>query len=103
MRNNLASMLSYFNYFKAENCSVVDKLEPEQGVVVRRGLGRIAVYKDANGNLHECSAVCPHLHSILTWNSTEKTWDCPAHGSRFSGEGVVINGPAISDMKKLKT
>jgi nitrite reductase/ring-hydroxylating ferredoxin subunit len=103
LQNYLASMLSYFNYFKAENSSAVDQLAPEQGVVIRRGLNRIAVYKDENGKVHECSAVCPHLKSFLTWNSAEKTWDCAAHGSRFSGEGVVINGPAISDMTKLKS
>ncbi len=102
VRNLLGSMLSYVNYFKSENNTAIDKLECGHGVVVKRGLHRVAVYKDEDGKLHECSAICPHLQSILTWNSTEKTWDCPAHGSRFSGVGTAINGPAISDMKKVK-
>jgi glycine/D-amino acid oxidase-like deaminating enzyme/nitrite reductase/ring-hydroxylating ferredoxin subunit len=101
IRHNLNALLSYVNYFKSGKMSDVDKIEPGQGAVLRRGLSRIAVYRDDDGNLHECSAICPHMQSIVTWNSAEKTWDCPAHGSRFSGEGVVINGPAINGMKKL--
>ncbi|MEP7095055.1 MAG: Rieske 2Fe-2S domain-containing protein, partial [Flavobacterium sp.] len=31
----------------------------------------------------------------------EKSFDCPAHGSRFTPDGKLINGPAISDLKKI--
>ena len=44
-------------------------------------------------------AACPHLGAVLSWNSAEKSWDCPAHGSRFDACGGCIHGPAISDMK----
>ena len=69
------------------------------GAILRRGLSKIAAYRDAAGALHECSAVCPHLGCIVAWNSTERTWDCPCHGSRFSCEGKVINGPANRDLE----
>lgn len=69
-----------------------------EGAVIRRGSKKIAVYKDENGAVHERSAVCTHLYCIVDWNSTEKSWDCPCHGSRFDPYGKVINGPAISPL-----
>jgi Rieske Fe-S protein len=65
----------------------------------RHGLTKVAVYRDCDGELHSCSAVCPHLKAIVTWNDAEKTWDCPAHGSRFDKFGKVIQGPANSDLE----
>jgi Rieske Fe-S protein len=35
---------------------------------------------------------------VVAWNALETCWDCPCHGSQFSAEGVVINGPATSDL-----
>jgi glycine/D-amino acid oxidase-like deaminating enzyme/nitrite reductase/ring-hydroxylating ferredoxin subunit len=68
------------------------------GAIVRRGLHKIAVYCDDAGEMHECSAVCPHLGGIVTWNHSEETWDCPCHGSRFDKFGKVLNGPAITNL-----
>jgi glycine/D-amino acid oxidase-like deaminating enzyme len=49
------------------------------------------------------SAVCPHLGCLVNWNSTEQTWDCPCHGSRFSAEGRVYQGPANRDLTRIDT
>jgi Rieske Fe-S protein len=72
------------------------------GAVVRRGLSKLAVYRDSKGELHERSAVCPHLGCIVAWNSTEKTWDCPCHGSRFEKTGKVVNGPAAEELSRVE-
>jgi Rieske Fe-S protein len=64
------------------------------GAVVRDGLMKHALYRDDEGRVHECSAVCPHLDGIVSWNNAEKRWDCPVHGSRFDRFGRAINGPA---------
>jgi len=75
---------------------------PGTGAIVRRGLTKIAVYCDDDGQLHESSAVCPHLEGILAWNHSEKTWDCPCHGSRFDKFGEVLNGPAITNLPTVE-
>lgn len=51
---------------------------------------------------HQLSAVCPDPGCGLVWNSTEKTWDCPRHGSRFSADGRVYQGPANSDLEAVE-
>ena len=71
------------------------------GAIIRRGLSKVAVYRHTNGSLEEFSAVCPHLGCIVDWNSTEKTWDCPCHGSRFDVSGRVLNGPAIGGLEPV--
>lgn len=64
-----------------------------QGRVERRGTSPVAVCTVA-GETREVSAVCPHLKGIVTWNDAELSWDCPLHGSRFSADGSVLEGPA---------
>jgi Rieske Fe-S protein len=71
------------------------------GAVLGRGLSKIAVYVDEEGGRHECSAVCPHLAGVVQWNSAERSWDCPCHGSRFDPYGRVMTGPAQRDLKPL--
>jgi len=75
-----------------------DAIRPGQGAIVRRGLHKLAIYRDEAGTVHERSAVCVHLGCIVAWNSTEQSWDCPCHGSRFDPYGKVLCGPANRDL-----
>jgi Rieske Fe-S protein len=77
----------------------VDSIEPGEGRVVGAGLGQRAVYRDEDGTLHALSARCTHLGCIVNWNSAERTWDCPCHGSRFGARGEVIEGPAVAPLE----
>lgn len=79
-----------------------EEIAAGEGAILRRGLSKIAAYRDEAGMLHERSAVCPHLGCIVAWNSEEKTWDCPCHGSRFDGCGKVVNGPSKADLAEIE-
>lgn len=69
-------------------------IKPGEGKIVRLGLSKVAVYRNEKGKLSVKSAVCTHMGCIVRWNATEKTWDCPCHGSRFHPTGEVMAGPA---------
>lgn len=84
----------YGDYATAGDVDETREITLGTGALVRQGLKKIAVYRDTDGTLHKCSAICPHLGCIVDWNSAEKTWDCPCHGSRFDPLGKVLNGPA---------
>ena len=79
----------------------VDDIAPGEGAIVRRGLAKHAVYHGQDGRFIERSAVCTHVGCIVHWNSFEKCWDCPCHGSQFLPDGTVINGPAVRPLAKL--
>jgi nitrite reductase/ring-hydroxylating ferredoxin subunit len=73
-----------------------------EGRVVRHGLHKVAAYCDEDGAMHIHSALCTHLKCVVQWNSAEKSWDCPCHGSRFDPYGKVLNGPAITDLEPVE-
>ncbi len=79
----------------------IEAIAPGEGAVILRERTKVAVYRDEQGTLHERSAVCPHLGCIVSWNSLEKTWDCPCHGSGFDRYGQVITGPANTDLVRV--
>jgi Rieske Fe-S protein len=91
---NLNVARQYADWLTGGEVRSADEVAPGSGAVLRRGLHKIAVYRDEGGAIHEHSAACPHLGCIVKWNRAERTWDCPCHGSRFDPLGKVINGPA---------
>jgi glycine/D-amino acid oxidase-like deaminating enzyme/nitrite reductase/ring-hydroxylating ferredoxin subunit len=100
-KENLNVALQYFDWLSAGDVETTADIRPGEGAVMRRGLSKVAAFRDANGLLHEMSATCPHLGCVVAWNSAEKSWDCPCHGSRFDCQGKLLHGPAITDLKTL--
>jgi glycine/D-amino acid oxidase-like deaminating enzyme/nitrite reductase/ring-hydroxylating ferredoxin subunit len=77
----------------------VERLQPGEGTIARLG-GRVyAVYRDPEGKLHSLSPRCTHLGCLVAWNGADQTWECPCHGSCFSGGGGLIEGPATRDLQ----
>jgi glycine/D-amino acid oxidase-like deaminating enzyme/nitrite reductase/ring-hydroxylating ferredoxin subunit len=92
----------YIDWLTPSEVKSAHEVEPGSGAVLRRGLRKIACYRDGNGMVHEMSAVCPHLGCIVHWNGAEKSWDCPCHGSRFDKQGKVISGPSNVDLTPIE-
>ncbi|QNE13542.1 FAD-dependent oxidoreductase [Pseudarthrobacter sp. NBSH8] len=72
------------------------------GAKVYRDGARPAAVSTVDGTMCRLSAVCTHLGGIVHWNDNELTWDCPLHGSRFSPDGELLEGPATRDLPRLE-
>ncbi len=57
------------------------------------------VYIDSDGKRHIVKNLCPHMLCKLVFNEKEKTWDCPCHGSRFTIDGDVLEGPSTYSIR----
>ena len=97
-KENLNVAAQYADYVLPGDVTSVDQIKPGTGAVIARNAARIAAYRDEHGVLFERSAVCRHLGCIVNWNSLEKSWDCPCHGSRYDAHGRVLHGPANSGL-----
>lgn len=102
LKENANVAAQYTDWFSRDDWEDIRDLRPEEGIVIRKGMKLIAVYKNKIGNLEYRSASCPHLKGVVRWNSAENSWDCPAHGSRFDCHGKVVTGPANEDLKPIE-
>lgn len=101
--NEVGNMIAqYGDWISSGDIKEANELKPTEGAIITSGFKKVAAYRDEQNQLHAFTAVCPHLGCILQWNNDEKSFDCPCHGSRFTKEGVVINGPALTDLKRLE-
>lgn len=88
--------------FNAEKIDGLADLAPGEGKIVKYEGHKLALYKDENGHIHGISSTCNHLGCSISWNSAEKSWDCPCHGSRFNVDGEMITGPATKDQQRIE-
>jgi len=79
-----------------------EELNPGEGAILRVGGLKRAVYRDEQGIVHLLSPVCRHLWCYVEWNDAERSWDCPCHGSRYRGDGRVIQGPSVQDLRRIE-
>jgi len=100
VRENVNAVSHFVEYVTPGEVPSEAEIGPGHGAIVRSGLHKLAVYRDDAGSVHRLSAICPHLGCMVHWNSLERTWDCPCHGSRFSPDGAVLNGPAVSGLSE---
>lgn len=90
------------DYLFKDSKKELQEVKAGEGKVLSLDKKRLAAYRDEQGKLHLVSAVCTHMGCIVHWNSAEKSWDCPCHGSRFSVDGEVLEGPAYQDLARQR-
>jgi Rieske Fe-S protein len=78
----------------------IERLAPGEGTVARVAGRHYAVYREDDARLHVLSARCTHLGCIVGWNSADRAWECPCHGSRYAADGTVVQGPATADLRR---
>ncbi len=88
------TLAQYTDWLRGGDVETVDEIGAGEGAVLRHGGKLLAVYRGDDGGLQAVSAACTHLGCAVHWNSGEKSWDCPCHGSRFAADGAVLHGPA---------
>lgn len=103
IKENLNVLAQYIKDlpYKAEVEKLSD-IAPGEGKTIEIDSEKYGAYRDESGKLHVVSAVCTHMKCIVHWNKEATSWDCPCHGSRFTVDGEVIEGPAIADLGKMK-
>ena len=86
---------------KIKKGSMELNIQKEEGKVVVIDGDKYGAYRDKNGKLFVVDITCTHLGCELKFNSFEKSWDCPCHGSRFNYDGSILNGPALKPLKLI--
>lgn len=82
--------------------AAAETLPPDQGGVVELAGQKVGLYKSAQGDIWLVDVRCPHLGCELSWNNTEKSWDCPCHGSRYDYQGRLLDGPAQTGLSAFQ-
>jgi glycine/D-amino acid oxidase-like deaminating enzyme/nitrite reductase/ring-hydroxylating ferredoxin subunit len=78
----------------------IEDLQPGEGDIVRHDGETVAAYRDEQGVLTAVSPTCTHLGCRVRFNTAERSWDCPCHGSRFATSGEVLQGPAVHRLER---
>lgn len=60
----------------------------------------IYLVRNRSGAIYAMSAVCTHLGCLTFYKQQENIIACPCHGSKFTGEGEVIQGPAPAPLPR---
>jgi glycine/D-amino acid oxidase-like deaminating enzyme/nitrite reductase/ring-hydroxylating ferredoxin subunit len=97
---NLTAVTNLAEKMTSGDAGSVEEIKPGEGAVVRQGLSKVAAYRNESGQLQLRSATCTHAGCVVHWNTFEKCWDCPCHGSHFAPDGTAINGPAVEPLAK---
>jgi Rieske Fe-S protein len=81
--------------------SAVPELDKAGGAVVLHNVCALQPVLLANTGTGfvALQAICPHAGCELAWVGEDQQAECPCHGSRFAGDGTVLNPPARTNVQ----
>lgn len=82
-----------------EDSIEIKELKQDEAKIFEYKGKKIGIYKSLEGKIYAVRPICTHLGCVLSWNSADKTWDCPCHGSRFDFKGKNLYNPALKDLE----
>lgn len=103
IKENTGVAKHYIKKFLDFSSDDIKTLKKGEGKIITQNGEKLAVSRDEEGDLNVISAVCTHMGCDVKWNHSEKSWDCPCHGSRFDALGHVLEGPAFMALKQYET
>jgi glycine/D-amino acid oxidase-like deaminating enzyme/nitrite reductase/ring-hydroxylating ferredoxin subunit len=102
VRENASVMLRLLGDRLKKRPGSPDDVARGEGRVLDLESGRAAVFCGDDGELTAVSAICTHMGCVVSWNTADRTWDCPCHGSRFATDGSVLEGPATRPLERVE-
>src|SRR5699024_10232640 len=79
----------------------IENLQSDEATIIRINGERGGVYKYSDNHLYAVDTTWKHIGCEVTWNSGDRTWHCPCHGSRYQYTGEVVEGPAKEPLNKI--
>jgi cytochrome b6-f complex iron-sulfur subunit len=73
---------------------VATKYSERYGVWIVRGIYR------GQAQFYALRTTCTHLGCITLWQSDERRFRCPCHGSGFQADGINCEGPAARPLER---
>ncbi len=88
-------------WFSNEKLQEIAGLAAGEGKVMTYEGHKLGLYKDETGKIHAVNPLCTHMKCQVQWNMSEKSWDCPCHGARYSPDGLILTGPSTRPLEKI--
>ncbi len=101
VEENVKAALHFFgDRLRGAEVDSLDELAPGEGALVRVDGEKVGAFRREDGVVEAVKPVCTHLGCHVHFNTAERTWDCPCHGSRYTVDGDVIQGPSTKDLER---
>lgn len=81
------------------NAGALENFTP--GTVTFNAKNRTFIVREVEGGIYAISAVCTHLGCLTRWNENKGEIACPCHGTKFSKDGNVMEGPTTKTLPRF--